>query len=141
MNPKVKVMSEFLVYKLENIFRHAIEFICYILLIFEEVSVATNVMLILIVIDQITGVWSALKNKKFKWVVFNQFYAKIILYLLAVISLFLYESYLLGIINNYFTKALITIIGFQELKSAYNNISEILGIDALTKFIEKVKKT
>lgn len=132
----IKIMSE----KVNYLIEQAIKGFVFVYLIFEEVDYLLLSVLVLIVIDQITGVWKALKNKEFKWKFFNKVYAKMILYLVVLIATYVYEHFVIGVESHYFTKGLAAIIGFQELASTYLNISEITETDFLCNYIKKLKK-
>lgn len=96
-------------------------------------------MAIFIAADQITGVWKAVKSKKFSWKKFNEFYAKLILYLLATILCFLFEKYILELKTHYIAQSIAIIISIQEIASVFDNIEEITGINFLKSFAKKLK--
>ena len=126
--------------KAENLFSAILKAFLFIFLLFEDVKHLLISVLVLVTIDQITGVWKACKKKNFKWRIFNKVYAKMILYMLALIAVFIYESFIIGITSHYFTKGLSAIIGFQELASSYLNISVITGTNVLGNYVKKLKR-
>jgi phage-related holin len=125
--------------KCNNIIENVTKGFVFIYLIFEEVNTILLSVLVLITIDQITGVWKACSLRQFKWKVFSKLYAKIILYMIVLIATFIYETYIIGINSHYFTKGLAAIIGFQELSSTYLNISIITGTDFLSSYLKKFR--
>lgn len=111
-----------------------------ILMLFEEVRTLLIAVMVLILLDQFTGVYRALYFHIFKWRVFNRFYAKLILYLAVIMGTFVFEEFIITLDSHYFTKGIATVIGFQELASAYLNVTEITGKQYLMDFINYMKK-
>jgi len=126
--------------KIEDLTSAGIKAFMFIYLLFEDVKHLLISVLVLITIDQITGVWRACKKREFKWKIFNKVYAKMILYMIALIAVFIYEHFIIGVTSHYFTKGLATIIGFQELSSTYLNISKITGTNILGDYVNKLRR-
>lgn len=107
-----------------------------IFLMLQDIKPVLLGVAILIVADQVTGVWKAINQKSFNWKTFKKLYIKLILYLGSIILAYIYEGMILGIDEYYLTKGVGAVVGFQELSSFYLNVSAITGKDYLSKFIK-----
>jgi len=130
----------FLQTKMQQLIQSLAKFFMLILLVFQEIKPLLISVLILIAIDQFTGVWKAIYLKEFNWKKFYRLYSKTILYLVVIMSTFLYEEFLVGEVNHYGTRGISAIIGFQELSSIYLNITVITGKTYINDFLKTFKK-
>jgi hypothetical protein len=111
-----------------------------ILTIFEDIHLILTGVLILIVFDQFSGVWKAIKLRKFKWSIFSKVYVKLIFYFMCIIATFSLEKLILGSEAHYFTKGIASVIGVQELASIYLNTAKIIGKDFIKEYIKHFSK-
>lgn len=123
-----------------NLIKYAKYVFTLLLVILQEIQLILFALIFLIVANQITGVWKALKNKEWCWQKFKKLYVKLVLYLLCVIVFFVFEEYILQTHSHWLTKGIAAVIGFQEIASTYLNVSIITGTDFLNEYIKKIKK-
>lgn len=126
--------------RLDTFWDAFVKMMALIFLIFQEIRMVMIGVTILIIADQISGVWRAFKTSKFEWRKFNRFYTKIILYLICILVFYVYENMILELPGHYFTKGVGAVIGFQELSSIYLNVSSITGTNFLKNWIKKFDK-
>jgi len=122
-----------------NFFDYLWKAFLVILMLFEEVRFLLTGVIVLIVADQLTGVFKALYLHEFEWKKFYRLYVKMILYLTVLLATFIYEEYILELDHHFFTKGLATVIGFQELSSCFLNVTEITGKKYIIEFLNKIK--
>jgi phage-related holin len=93
----------------------------------------------LIIVDFITGLWAASKEKqKISSSRMSDTFIKLVLYQLAIIVGYYVEKHMLNFIP--IIKIISAFIGLIELKSFFENVSRITGKDNLWKFIRVVLK-
>lgn len=126
-----------MIQKIDSLFDAFWKVLAVIILVFQEIKMVLLGATILIVIDQISGVWKALKKGQFSWKSFSRVYAKLILYLFCIIACFVYEEMILETHAHYLTKGIGAVIGFQELSSIYLNVSVITGTNFLKEYLQK----
>ena len=126
--------------RIQGFFDYLFKAFLVVLMLFEEVRLLLTGVIVLILVDQFTGVFKALYFHEFEWKKFYQLYVKTILYLTVLLATFVYEEYVLDLEFHYFTKALATVIGFQELSSSFLNVTQITGKKFIIEFIEKLKE-
>lgn len=111
--------------------------IAVVIAFFAEAKNLFHGVLVLILIDQLTGFLKALINRNFNWKKFNQVFKKVIMYLSAIIATFVFEKLLLESNDIFFSKAISSLIGFRELVSVYKNVSEATGKDYIKNAIKR----
>lgn len=95
-------------------------------------------MIVLVLVDLVTGIWAALKRgEPIKSSAVRRTVSKLAVFLIAVISSFLVEQYML---ENFIplTKIVASVIGLVELKSILENGNSILGYDLFKSVIAKL---
>ena len=135
----MKTMKDVIWTQLQTLIDHAKYVFGLLLVLMQEIKPILLTMIFLIVCNQITGVWKALKFGKWDWQKFKKLYAKLILYLLCIIIFFFYEEFILGTHKHWLTKGIASVIGFQEIASTYLNVSIITGKDFFSEYIKKLK--
>lgn len=129
----------YIITKLYTLIEYVWKIFVLILLLFEEIKPILISVLVLIVLDQFTGLWKAIYFRQFEWKKFNRLYAKVILYLTVIMSTYVYGQFILELPDHYFTKGIAAVIGFQELSSSYLNVSKITGKEYIKEYIDKLK--
>lgn len=125
--------------RVSNLIENIVRAFVFILLLFEEIKPILIAVIFLIVVDQVTGLWKALKFKKFSWKTFNNLYTKMILYLTVIIATYVFCEFILELEEHYFTKGIASVIGFQELSSSYLNVSDITGKKYIKEYCDKIR--
>jgi hypothetical protein len=93
---------------------------------------------VLVALDMVCGIWAAYKRgEKITSAQMRHSVTKIIIYELALIVAFIAETYLLSDFIP-ITRIIAAAIGSSELKSLYENMSEISGDDLLKLAISKL---
>lgn len=110
-----------------------------ILAVFSDAKTLLHAVLFLILIDQVIGLSFALKQKHFSWKVFNKVYRKVLIYIAVILAAFVYERYLLGSDAIYFTKIMASLVGFQEISSAYLTFAKMTGFKVFHQIFDKIK--
>ena len=105
---------------------------------------------LMIMLDTITGIWKAKKNKTFTSRGLFQAVSKMLLYQVALITFFILDKYLLGefvssftSIHYFLTKSVAVFFCTVEIVSLNENIKEIYGLNffqLLKKFIGRAKE-
>ena len=92
----------------------------------------------LVLVDMITGIWSAVKNKqKVTSAKMGRTISKFLVYNLCVISAFILEQYLIdGLIP--VSKLVSGVIGMVEVKSILENANKITGINIFREVIQRL---
>lgn len=116
-----------------------IRVIVAVLAVFSDARTLLHAVLFLIMIDQVMGVTFAIKDNKFNWHEFNKVYRKVLIYISVILAAFIYERYLLGSDAIYFTKIMASLVGFQEISSAYVKFAKMTGIKVFQKIFDKIK--
>lgn len=139
-------MLNFIYCKVVGIWDHLKYAIAFIIAMFQDIILVGTVMVVIICINQITGVTKALTfgiwhnmGEPFTWKKFNYFYAKVILYNLCILSAHSIEVAIFNNENFWITNGLAGIIAIQELFSSVHNTSILLGNDVSKKFIDFLK--
>lgn len=132
----------YLIDKIESFFDNLLSFFVYvfgaILLYFSPIKNFVHLVLLLIIIDQITGTYAAIKYKEFSW---RKFYRntleKFVFYSSAIIVGYLLQQ----IIDDGYeiAKYVAFYIGVGEAKSIYVKISKITKTDILILLWESLK--
>ncbi len=115
--------------------------IASILSLFYDARVVLSAVLVLILLDQIVGVTYAVSKKQFCWKKFNKVFIKVIMYMVVIISSFVYERFLLSSSEIPFTKIIGALVGAKELGSSYMTFKKFSGVDlkeALTRIKTKI---
>ena len=133
-------MRIFVMDKIQALLDDIIKSLVFLSILFQEIKLVLICVMLLIVFNQITGVWKALKFHKWSWHKFKDLWAKIILYSFAIMAMYGLEEMIMGTHDHYATKAVGLVIGFAEMSSGYINISIITGKDILRDFIKAYKK-
>ncbi|MBN2661588.1 MAG: phage holin family protein [Tannerellaceae bacterium] len=110
-----------------------------VLTLFYDARIVLSAVLFLIVIDQILGVTYAVSKNEFDWSKFKKVYRKVTTYMSVILAAFVYERYLLKADNIYFTQIIASLVGFQELSSAYITFAKLTGINLFDNIIKKLK--
>lgn len=95
-------------------------------------------VLVLILVDLITGVWAAYKRKeaiKSAWM--RRTVSKLLVYEIAIMMSFITQTYLCGDLIPMASIAA-GLIGMTELKSILENLSSISGEDLIKQIIDKL---
>lgn len=94
--------------------------------------------ILLILVDAVTGVWAAIKHKEeISSAKLRNTVSKLVIYYIAIISGFVVEKYMhLDIIPVIQLTA--AAIGLVELKSIFENINKISGVDFLKELVRKL---
>lgn len=96
---------------------------------------------VLIFSDLVTGVWAAIKRgEHIKSSKLRNSVSKLIIYQIAIISGFVFETYLIGDLMP-ITKIVAGIIGLVEIKSIFENLNVIYGSDLFKVLINKLGST
>lgn len=114
--------------------------ITVVLSLFYDARIVLHAVLFLICIDQVMGVTFAWKQKKFSWKKFGQVFPKVIIYMAAILAAFIYERYLLGSTEIYFTKIIAALVGAKEISSSYTKFVKMTGIKLFELVLEKIKE-
>jgi hypothetical protein len=85
------------------------------------------------------GVTYAIRQKSFDWKVFNKVFIKVIIYIAAILAAFVYERYLLGSTEIYFTKIMAAMVGAKEIGSSYLKFAKMTGINVFETIFQKIK--
>ena len=121
------------------LFENILKVIIFVALFFEDIKLIVIAMMLLITIDQFTGVWKAIRFKEFNWKKFNRLYTKLILYIIALMATYILEKQIINTNEYPFTKGLAIIIGTQEVISIYSNISITTGKKYIKEYISVLK--
>lgn len=129
----------FLQSKLQDILEVLGRVVIALLALFYDARIVLNSVLFLIVIDQIMGVTYAISTNEFEWAKFKKVYRKVITYMSVILAAFVYERYLLRAESIYFTQIIASLVGFQEISSAYIKFTKMTGIEIFEKIFKKMK--
>jgi len=106
--------------------------------VFLPIKAVLVAVLVLVLIDSITGVMAAHKrNEKITSAGLRRTFSKIIVYQLGIVSGFIAEKYLLGELIPVM-KILSGVVGCIELKSILENANAITGQDLFKALIDKL---
>ena len=108
--------------------------------IFAPVAAIIHVLLVLVIIDTLTGIGASMKRNDLKFCMFcvqtwhhiesaklGVSLSKMLAYLLLVISAFLVDAYILGMNEDWFTKVIAASVAFREILSILENVEVISG--------------
>lgn len=113
--------------------------ISLLLSLFYDARIVLYAVLFLICIDQVMGVTYAIKQKQFDWDKFNQVFIKVIIYMAAILAAFVYERFLLGSNEIYFTKIIAALVGAREVSSSYMKFAKMTGYGIFERIFDKMK--
>jgi len=97
-------------------------------------------MCVLVFVDWVTGIWSALKQGKFESLHVGHSAVKFAAYCVCILIAHFAETHLLGMDLKLVGMAS-TFIGLREFSSVLENVDKITGTDTFSKLINKLNKT